>query len=155
MNNRQVLSIKQVRRLQSENVDLSKASMLWVKLENSKPMAVPKEFAEFFFLPDTLKENTICPAPTLSDLMETVLSPSILTWNNLRYFLTIQSAPMKEGVRYKCAYMLHTTLSEYDGVPLHIYKTCQHDNALDAAYEAIMTMIAEGDKHLLQTHEQR
>lgn len=153
MNNRQVLTIKQVKHLQDAHVDLSQSSMIWVELDNGNTIAVNKDFAEFFFLKDTLESNTICPAPTLSDLIETVLPSSILTWNNLRYFLTIQSAPMKEGVRYKCAYMLHTTLSDYDGVPLHIYKTCQHDNALDAAYEAILTMIAEGDKHLLQTHE--
>lgn len=154
MNNRQTLNKKQVYRLQRENVDLSKASMLWIRLENNKPMIVPKEFAQWFFLPDTVAACTICPAPTFSDLMETVLPTSILTENNLRYLLTIQAAITTEGKRYKCAYMLQTTLDDYCGVPLHIYKTGEHDNALDAAYEMIITMITEGDKHLLQTHEQ-
>lgn len=154
MKNRQTLSIKQVKRLLSENVDLSQASMLWVE-KNSEPIAVPKDFPKLFYLPDTIVGKEICPAPTLSDLLETVLPAAILTENNLRYLQTIQAYPTEDGVRYKCAYILHTRLEDYEGIAQYQYKTCKHDNALDAAYEAVMTMIAEGDNHLLQTHEQR
>lgn len=155
MKNRQTLTKKQVYRLQQENVDLSKVSMVWMRLENNKLIAVQKDFAMWFFLPDTVASCTICPAPTLSDILEMILPASIVTSNNLTYLLTMQCAMTDTGARYKCAYSLQTKLDEYTGVPLHQYTTGSHDNALDAAYELIMSIIANGEKNLLQTHEQR
>ena len=71
MNNRQYLTIKQTQRLQNERIDLSGASALWLKLDGEKPQAVSKEFAEFFFLKESIEDYTLAPALSLSDIMET------------------------------------------------------------------------------------
>lgn len=148
MNNRQNLTKKQVYRLQRERVDLSQASMVWMRLENNKPIAVQKDFAQWFFLPDTVEACTICPAPTLSDIMETILPASFITDNNLMYLLTIQSADTKDGKRYRAGYLLNTISAWTEEIPTARYTTGDHDNALDAAYELIMTLLAE-DRSLL------
>lgn len=150
MKNRQHLTIKQVNRLTEAGVDLSGASALWMSLEGEKPMAVSIDFARFMFLPDTIKENTICPAPTLSDCI-TLLPSSLLTENNLRYLLTLQSAMTSKGVRYKAAYCLQPFegVEEQEGIAYQMNCTCKHDNPLDAIYELIMGFVANNEVELL------
>lgn len=154
MNNRQYLTIKQTQRLQIERIDLSGASALWLKLDGEKPQAVSKEFAEFFFLKETIEENTVAPALSLSDLLETVLPAGIRTWNNLLYLLTLQEAMTKDGRRYRAGYLLNTVSAYEEGIPVHLHTTGEHDNALDAAYELIMSLLTENkDLFNLIAHE--
>lgn len=147
MENRQYLSIRQTQRLQDAKIDLSGASALWLKLDGERPQAVSKEFAEFFFLKETIEENTVAPALSLSDIMETVLPAGIRTWNNLLYLLTLQEAITKDGRRFRAAYSLNTISAYEEGIPMQLHTTGDHDNALDAAYELIMSLLAE-DKDL-------
>lgn len=90
MKNKQFLTIKQTQRLQSVQIDLSGASALWLKLDGEQSQVVSEEFAEFFFLKETIKDNTVAPALSLSDLLEKVLPAGIRTSNNLLYILTLQ-----------------------------------------------------------------
>lgn len=156
MKNRQHLTIKQVQRLQEAGVDLSDVNARWMKIDGEKPMVVSREFAYFMFLPDTIKENTICPAPTLSDLMS-ILPASMLTENNLRYLLSIQAAMTKEGVRYKAGYIVQPSeelKAQKDFVFGAISVTEKHDNPLDAAYELVMEFISENSVSMLHTSEE-
>lgn len=154
MNNRQYLTIKQTQRLQNERIDLSGASALWLKLDGDKPQVVSKEFADFFFLKETIKDNTLAPALSLSDIMETVLPAGIWTWNNLLYLLTLQEAMTKNGRRYRAGYLLNTVSAYEEGIPMQLYTTGEHDNALDAVYELIMSLLAENkDIFNLLSHE--
>ncbi len=154
MENRQYLSIRQTQRLQDAKIDLSEASARWMKIDGEQPQVVSKEFAEFFFLKETVEENTVAPALSLSDLLETVLPASIKTWNNLLYLLTLQEAMTKDGRRFRAAYSLNTISAYEEGVPMHLHTTGDHDNALDAAYELIMSLIAENkDLFNLIAHE--
>lgn len=154
MKNRQFLTIKQTQRLQDEKIDLSEASALWMKLDGHQPQVVSKEFAEFFFLKETIEENTVVPALSLSDLLETVLPAGIRTWNNLLYLLTLQGAMTKDGIRYRAGYLLNTVSAYEEGIPLHLHTTGEHDNAIDAAYELIMSLLAENkDLFNLLPHE--
>lgn len=154
MENRQYLSIRQTQRLQDAKIDLSGASALWLKLDGERPQAVSKEFAEFFFLKEAIEENTVAPALSLSDIMETVLPAGIRTWNNLLYLLTLQEAMTKDGRRFRAAYSLNTISAYEEGIPMHLHTTGDHDNALDAAYELIMSLIAENkDLFNLIAHE--
>lgn len=143
MNNRQYLTIKQTQRLQNERIDLSGASALWLKLDGEKPQAVSKEFADFFFLKESIEDNTVAPALSLSDIMETVLPAGIKTWNNLLYLLTLQAAMTKNGLRFRAGYILNTISAYEEGIPMHLHTTGEHDNALDAVYELIMSLLAE------------
>lgn len=154
MKNRQYLTIKQTQRLQDEKIDLSEASALWMKLDDQQTQVVSKEFAEFFFLKETIEENTVVPALSLSDLLETVLPAGIRTWNNLLYLLTLQEAMTKDGIRYRAGYLLNTVSAYEEGIPLHLHTTGEHDNAIDAAYELIMSLLAENkDLFNLLPHE--
>lgn len=154
MKNRQYLTIKQVKRLTDAGIDLSDASASWMSLEGEKPLAVSNDFARFMFLPETIKENTICPAPTLSDCI-TLLPSSLLTENNLHYLLTLQSAMNSNGIWYKAGYLLQPFdgMEKQDDLPGILNGTCKHDNPLDAVYELILEFVANGEKDLLQSHE--
>lgn len=143
MNNRQYLTIKQTQRLQNERIDLSGASALWLKLDGERPQAVSKEFADFFFLKESIEDYTLAPALSLSDIMETVLPAGIRTWNNLLYLLTLQEAMTKTGRRYRAGYLLNTVSAYEEGIPMQLHTTGEHDNALDAVYELIMSLLAE------------
>lgn len=127
-----------------------------MRLENNKPIAVQKEFVQWFFLSDTVAACTICPAPTLSDIIETILPASFNTANNLLYMLTIQSVNTKEGKKYMAGYILNTVSAWSEGIPLTMYATVPRDNALDAAYELILTLLAEDRNFFkLTDNEQR
>lgn len=143
MKNRQHLTITQVQLLQEAGIDLSGASALWLKIDGEKPQAVSKEFADFFFLKETIKDNTLAPALSLSDIMETVLPAGIRTWNNLLYLLTLQEAMTKNGRRYRAGYLLNTVSAYEEGIPMQLHTTGEHDNALDAVYELIVSLLAE------------
>lgn len=152
MKNRQYLTIKQVQRLQDAGVDLSGVNARWMKIDGEKPMVVSREFAYFMFLPETIKQNTICPAPSLSDLMA-ILPASLLTMGNQRYLLTLQAAMMKEGIRYKVGYLIQPIdgVEDDDQTYKAISVTEQHDNPLDAAYEEIMEFVSEYSVSMLNT----
>lgn len=154
MKNKQYLSIKQTKRLQMAGIDLSGVGALWLKLDGEQSQVVGKEFAEFFFLKETLEENTVAPALSLSDLLEIVLPASIKTTNNLLYLLTLQEAMTKDGRRFRAGYSLNTISAYEEDIPVHIHATGEHDNAIDAAYELIMSLLAE-DKYFfnLLPHE--
>ncbi len=154
MKNRQYLTIKQTKRLQTAGIDLSGASALWLKLNGEQTQVVSKAFAEFFFLKETIEENTVAPALSLSDLLEIVLPAGIRTSNNLLYLLTLQEAMTKDGRRFRAGYALNTVSAYEEGIPVHLHTTGEHDNALDAAYELIMSLLAE-DKYFfnLLPHE--
>lgn len=143
MNNRQYLTIMQTQRLQNEGIDLSGASALWLRLDGEKPQAVSKEFADFFFLKESIEDNTLAPALSLSDIMETVLPAGIKTWNNLLYLLTLQAAMTKNGLRFRAGYILNAISAYEEGIPMQLHTTGEHDNALDAVYELIMSLLAE------------
>lgn len=152
MKNRQYLTIKQAQRLQDAKIDLSGASALWLKLDGEEPKAVSKEFVEFFFLKETIEENTITPALSLSDIMETILPAGIRTWNNLLYLLTLQEAMTKNGRRYRAGYVLNTVSAYEEGIPMHLHNTGEHDNAIDAVYELVMRLY---DDNLLNSYKDK
>lgn len=143
MENRQYLSIRQTQRLQDAKIDLSGASALWLKLDGEMPQAVSKGFADFFFLKESIEDYTLAPALSLSDIMETVLPAGIRTWNNLLYLLTLQEAMTKTGRLYRAGYLLNTVSAYEEGIPMQLHTTGEHDNALDAVYELIMSLLAE------------
>lgn len=140
MKNRQHLTITQVQRLQEAGIDLSGASALWFRTYPATPLAISKDAAQYFFFKDA---KSFIPAPTLSDIMETVLPAGIRTWNNLLYLLTLQEAMTKNGRRYRAGYLLNTVSAYEDGIPMQLHTTGEHDNALDAVYELIMSLLAE------------
>lgn len=153
MKNKQHLTIKQVKRLQESGIDLSGASALWFRTYPATPLAISKEAAMYFFFKNVKDTKTFAPAPTLSDIVETILPATILTENNLRYHLSIESAMTPDGRRYMAGYVLNTVSEYTEGTPIHIHVTGQHDNALDAVYELIMTFVADNALHLLNVKQ--
>ena len=153
MQNKQYLTIRQVERLQQAGIDLTSASALWFRTYPDAPLAISKEAAQYFFFKDIKKPNTFVPAPTLSDIVETILPATLLTQNNLRYHLSIESAITPDGRRYMAGYVLNTVSEYTEGTPIHIHVTGQHDNALDAVYELIMTLVADNAIDLLNVRK--
>lgn len=60
----------------------------------------------------------------------------------------------KDGRRFRAGYVLNTISAYEEGIEAHLHTTGEHDNAIDAAYELIMSLLAE-DKYFfnLLPHE--